>query len=83
MSAMESSPLQASRGKLMSGLKVTDLHGKRISLLRAIGRNVAKVVSGAPLFLGYVLAATSPKRQAVHDIFACTLVIDDRPTPTR
>ena len=43
--AMESSPRQASLGKLAFDLRVTSLEGERISFLRALARNVALPLS--------------------------------------
>src|SRR6266849_5653813 len=44
--ALESSPYQATLGKMALGMKVTDLAGNRISFARATGRHFAKYVSG-------------------------------------
>jgi len=39
---MESSPTQATLGKIFTGIKVTDLHGNRLSFVRALFRNLLK-----------------------------------------
>jgi uncharacterized RDD family membrane protein YckC len=71
---MESSSRQATLGKLVLGLKVTDLQGKRISFARATGRYFAKYASSMTLFIGYIMAGLTERKQALHDILAGTLV---------
>ena len=41
---MESSPKQATLGKMALGLKVTDLQGERLSFARATGRYFRQVL---------------------------------------
>jgi uncharacterized RDD family membrane protein YckC len=72
---MESSPLQATLGKLAVGLYVTDLQGQRISLRRATGRLTGKLLSMATILIGYLVAGFTSKRQALHDIVAGCLVL--------
>jgi uncharacterized RDD family membrane protein YckC len=71
---MESSSRQATLGKMVLGLKVTDVYGKRISFARATGRNFAKYLSSMILCIGYVMAGLTERKQALHDIIAGTLV---------
>jgi uncharacterized RDD family membrane protein YckC len=75
---MESSPLQATLGKMALSIRVTDTAGQRISFLRAIGRNLAKIISGAILLIGYIMAAFTERKQALHDIIAQCLVVRGR-----
>ena len=72
---MESSKLQATLGKMMIGVVVTDLEGNRISFGRATGRYFGKVVSSVILLIGYIMAAFTKRKQALHDIMAKCLVI--------
>lgn len=72
---MESSSLQASVGKLAMRIRVTDLGGRRITFWKATERYFAKIFSGLILLMGYVMAAFTKKRQALHDIIAGTLVL--------
>lgn len=72
--AMESSSKQATLGKMIFGMKVTDLNGNRISFARATGRHFAKYISGLILLIGYIMAGFSEKKQALHDMIAGTLV---------
>ena len=72
---LESSRLQATFGKLLVGIKVVDLSGKRISFARATGRFFAKILSGQVLLIGYWLAAFTERKQTLHDLLAGTLVV--------
>ena len=71
---MQASARQATFGKALLGMKVTDTSGNRISLLRSLGRELAKWVSGIPLGLGYVMVAFTGRKQALHDMVAATTV---------
>lgn len=57
------------------GLKVTDEYGQRISFQRAVGRQFAKILSGLTCGIGYLLIAFTPRKQALHDFVARTLVV--------
>jgi uncharacterized RDD family membrane protein YckC len=73
---MESSPSQGTLGKMALGLIVTDLYGNRITFARASGRFFAKIITGLiPLFIGYILAGITEKKQALHDMIAACLVL--------
>lgn len=72
----ESSPRQATPGKMMLGIFVTDIYGRRISFLRALGRTLGKVLSKAFCYLGYILALFTDRSQALHDLLANTLVLE-------
>lgn len=73
--AMESSTWQASLGKLILGIKVTDLEGKRITFWQSMGRNFCKLFSAAIFGIGFLLAGITPKKQALHDLLAQCLVV--------
>lgn len=72
---MESSEWQATLGKKALGLAVADLKGERISFGRATGRYFAKIPSGFVFGVGYIMAAFTEKKQALHDMIAGTLVV--------
>jgi uncharacterized RDD family membrane protein YckC len=74
-SLMESSAWQATLGKKVLGLTVTDLEGRRISFGRATGRYFAKYVSKITLGIGYIMAGFTQRKQALHDMIAGTLVL--------
>jgi uncharacterized RDD family membrane protein YckC len=73
--ALESSSKQATVGKMVLGLKVTDLEGRRISFLRATGRHFAKILSAMIFLIGYIMAGFTLRKQALHDIIAGTFVV--------
>ena len=72
---LESSALQATPGKRMLGLFVTDLQGRRISFARASGRFFGKAISGFLLMAGYIMAGFTEKKQALHDMLAGCLIL--------
>jgi len=72
---MESSPAQATFGKQVLGLVVTDINGQQLTFGRATGRYFAKLLSGLTLLIGYIMAGFTAKKQALHDMIAGTLVI--------
>jgi len=74
-SGMESSPLQATLGKLLVGIYVTDLEKKRISFGKATGRFFGKIISAIILTVGYWFAGFTEKKQALHDLIAGCLVL--------
>ena len=74
---MESSLRQATYGKMMFGVKVVDEDGFRISFWHAVGRYFAKYLSIFTLFIGFLMAAFTKKKQALHDMVAKTLVIKE------
>lgn len=77
----EASTLQGTPGKLALGLVVTDLEGNRLSLWRAIARNSCKILSDLTFFtlwIGYLLAGFTERKQALHDLMSGTLVIRNR-----
>jgi uncharacterized RDD family membrane protein YckC len=57
------------------GIYVTGLDGQRISFLRATGRYLAKFLSALILFIGFIMAAFTARKQALHDMIAGTLVL--------
>lgn len=71
----ESSPKQATPGKMAMGIKVTDENGNRISLGRAIGRWFAKIISILIIFIGFIMIAFNAKKKGLHDMLAGTLVV--------
>jgi uncharacterized RDD family membrane protein YckC/ribosomal protein L40E len=72
---MESSNKQATLGKMLIGIKVTDLDGNRITFGKATARHFSKIISGVILAIGYIMAGFTQKKQALHDIIAGTLVV--------
>jgi uncharacterized RDD family membrane protein YckC len=71
---MESSSYQATLGKMIFGMKVTDLNGNRISFERATGRHFAKWLSTIIFGIGYIMVGFTERKQGLHDLLAGTLV---------
>lgn len=82
-SLLESGPLQATFGKRMLDIKVTDTIGRRISFARATVRHFSKILSAIILFIGYIMAGFTAKKQALHDMIAGTLVVAERSFKSR
>ena len=71
----EVSQYQATPGKIAMSIRVTDLAGNRVGILRATVRHFAKFVTVATGFIGFFLAIFTRKRQTLHDLIAGCLVI--------
>ena len=54
---MESSSYQGTVGKMVLGIKVTDMNGNRIGFGKATGRHFGKIISGIILFAGFFIFA--------------------------
>jgi len=74
-SLLQSGKWQATLGKKAVGIKVTDLNGERISFLTATLRYFGKIISGMIMLIGYLMAAFTAKKQALHDLIASTYVV--------
>ena len=73
---MESSEWQATLGKRVLGLVVTDMAGRRVSFGRATGRHFAKIITNmVPALIGYIMAGFTERKQALHDMIAGCLVL--------
>jgi len=73
--SQESSKHQATFGKRLCGLRVTDMLGNRISFPRATVRFFGKFLSSAIMLIGFLMAAFTERHQALHDLIAETLVL--------
>jgi len=79
-----SSNRAATPGKMLVGIKVVRPDGECISFLRGIGRFFATYISAMLLYIGYIMAAFTDHKQALHDMMCDTWVVDkwaftDRP----
>ena len=77
---IESSSKQATLGKMVLGIIVTNLEGRRIGLGRATGRHFAKILSALILGIGFLMVAFTERKQGLHDMIAGTLVIRGKAT---
>jgi uncharacterized RDD family membrane protein YckC len=71
----DSSALQGTIGKRLLKLKMVDLNGKKISIVRAFFRCLTVFISIAPMGLGIWYISTDPKKRAWHDLIAGSYVI--------
>jgi uncharacterized RDD family membrane protein YckC len=78
---LEASTAQATPGKMLLGLRVTDLDGRRLGIARSLFRQLVKCAELASSGITYVIAAFTGRRQALHDIFAGTLVVQAAARP--
>jgi len=72
---MESSKFQGTVGKIALGIKVTDTDGNKLDFVKALVRNLCKIISGLILCIGYIMAGFTDKKQGLHDMIANTLVV--------
>jgi len=79
----ESSVWQATVGKLALGIRVTDMHGQRISFPRALGRYPAKYLSTLIFCIGFLMVAWTRRKQGLHDLIASTLVLNGRASESK
>jgi uncharacterized RDD family membrane protein YckC len=66
----------ATLGKMAIGIKVVRSDGDQITLARGIGRYFATIISGLTLLIGYIMAAFTEQKRALHDMICDTLVVD-------
>lgn len=74
---MLSSPRQATFGKKLMAVRVMGVHGERPSFGQASTRHFTKFLSTFLLFFGFIMAAFGRRKQALHDIVAATVVVND------
>jgi uncharacterized RDD family membrane protein YckC len=74
---MTSSPRGATLGKQALDLRIVRFDGTQLSFGRATARHFLKVLITplVPLFIGYLMAAFTARKRALHDVLADTLVI--------
>jgi len=72
---LESTSLRATIGKAMVGLVVADIDGGGLPFVRSLLRNLAKIISAIPLFIGFLLAAFTTRKQALHDLITKAVVL--------
>jgi uncharacterized RDD family membrane protein YckC len=73
-SLLESSEWQGTVGKIALRIRVGDAEGRRISVLRAAMRYLAKFVSVFTLGIGFLMVAFHGQKRGLHDLLAGTWV---------
>ncbi len=66
---------QATPGKMLFSLKVTDLEGQKLTLFRSLIRHAANYYSAFIFGIGYLMVAFTKRSQGLHDKIARTYVI--------
>ncbi len=80
VSVFDSSEMQATPGKEIMGLTImTEGEHQRLTFKKALIRYLLKIVSGAVMFLGYLIQPFTGKRQTFHDMIAETIVVKKNP----
>lgn len=73
------SPMQATIGQELCRLRVVrERDDPRISFLRALGRLFGMILSSLILGIGYIMAAFTERKRALHDMIAGTCVVKQR-----
>ena len=65
----------ATFGKQALELKVTDINGGPVTFLQATGRFFGRFLSLITLYIGFIMAGFTKKKQALHDIVSDCLVV--------
>jgi uncharacterized RDD family membrane protein YckC len=71
----ETSPMGATLGKRLLGMRVTKVDGSRVGIVRSLSRNLLKGLSAALLMIGFAMAGFTKRKQALHDLMTRTLVV--------
>ena len=74
---MTSSPRGATLGKMAIGVRIVRVDGAQLSFGRATARHFLKVMITplVPFAIGYLMAAFTARKRALHDVLADTLVV--------
>lgn len=51
------------------------MNGNKLDFSKALVRNLCRIISNLTFLVGYIVAAFTEKRQALHDLIAGTLVL--------
>jgi uncharacterized RDD family membrane protein YckC len=78
---LESSPMRASIGKLVTSQFVADEAGERLTFMHAMGRSVAKLITAFSAMLGFLTILFTKRNQALHDLVSRTCVMTRREHP--
>lgn len=73
---LECSSKQATWGKQIIGIKVTNLNGGRVGFGQASGRYFGMFLSAITLGIGFIMVGFTKKKQGLHDIISSCLVVN-------
>lgn len=71
----ESSSRHGTFGKRAVGIGVFTVEMQPVSFGRATGRYFAKALSGMIIYIGFIMAGFTRRKQALHDMIASTVVV--------
>ncbi len=75
---MDATKWQGTLGKKLMNIKVTDYNGQPLNMRQSISRNLSKLISIVPLFIGMFWILFDKHNRAWHDMIGKTLVVDSR-----
>lgn len=68
------SKYQGTPGKMVMGIKIGEMDGSRITMLKSVGRYFAYCLAAMILFIGLFMIGWDKKKQGLHDKICNTLV---------
>lgn len=74
---LESSPLQASVGKMIMNIKVVDRKGRRLTFWQSTERILSKLITNITFYFGFFIAAFDKKKRTLHDRVSHSAVISN------
>ncbi|AZB41576.1 RDD family protein [Bacillus sp. FJAT-42376] len=75
---MPTTKWQGTIGKKLLGLKIVDENGGRLTAGRAVLRYIGQIISALVLYIGFIMAAFTNRKRALHDMMAHTYVVKSR-----
>lgn len=75
---MESSTLHGTLGKLAMGIRVYNSDMQAVTFEQATARYFSKIISALSLCVGFLMAAFSSRKQALHDFIGRTVLVVSR-----
>ncbi|WP_404458546.1 RDD family protein [Oceanobacillus kapialis] len=69
------SRFMGSPGKLACRIKVVNLDGSQVTILKSIARFFSYIISAVPLFVGFMMAGWNEEKKALHDMICQTRVV--------
>jgi uncharacterized RDD family membrane protein YckC len=76
---LESTAWRGTVGKRLVGIVVGDIDGGGLSFVRSLLRNLAKIISSIPFGIGFLMAAFTSRKQALHDLITKAVVMRKGP----
>lgn len=76
---LESTAWRGTVGKRLLGVVVGDIDGGGLNFVRSLLRNLAKIISSIPFGIGFLMAAFTSRKQALHDLITKSVVMRKGP----